>query len=137
MAILSTKGVYGLAAILQIAKASEVTPISIKEIAERTGISKNYLKQILNAFRNERLVCSIKGKNGGYHLAKDPSEITFAEFFTALEKDLRMTSLEVKDPNLRTFFERYDEKLRALFNVPLSSYEEMMAQSAEYLNFSI
>lgn len=137
MAILSTKGVYGLAAILQIAKASEVTPISIKEIAERTGISKNYLEQILNALRNERLVCSIKGKNGGYHLAKDPSEITFAELFTALEKDLRMTSLEVKDPNLRTFFERYDEKLRTLFNMPLSSYEEMMAQSAEYLNFSI
>lgn len=70
-------------------------------------------------------------------MAKDPSEITFAELFTALEKDLRMTSLEVKDPNLRTFFERYDEKLRALFNVPLSSYEEMMAQSTEYLNFSI
>lgn len=137
MAILSTKGVYGLAAILQIAKASEVTPISIKEIAERTGISKNYLEQILNTLRNEKLVCSIKGKNGGYHLAKDPSEITFAELFTALEKDLRMTSLEVKDPNLRTFFERYDEKLRALFNVPLSSYEEMMAQSVEYLNFSI
>ncbi len=137
MALLSTKGVYGLAAILQIAKASEVAPISIKEIAQRTGISKNYLEQILNALRNERLVCSIKGKNGGYHLAKDASEITFGELFAALEKDLRITNLELSDPNLRAFFGKFDEKLRALFNVPLSSYEEMMAQSAEYLNFSI
>jgi len=42
MALLSTKGVYGLAAILQIAKASEVAPISIKEIAERLGFSDEY-----------------------------------------------------------------------------------------------
>ena len=137
MALLSTKGVYGLAAILQIAKASEVAPISIKVIAQRTGISKNYLEQILNALRNERLVCSIKGKNGGYHLAKDASEITFGELFAALEKDLRITNLEIGDPNLRAFFGKFDEKLRALFDAPLSSYEEMMAQSAEYLNFSI
>jgi len=137
MALLSTKGVYGLAAILQIAKASEVAPISIKEIAQRTGISKNYLEQILNALRNERLVCSIKGKNGGYHLAKDASEITFGELFAALEKDLRITNLEIGDPNLRAFFSKFDEKLRALFDAPLCSYEEMMAQSAEYLNFSI
>ena len=40
MALLSTKGVYGLAAILQIAKASEVAPISIKEIAQRTDFEK-------------------------------------------------------------------------------------------------
>ena len=137
MALLSTKGVYGLAAILQIAKVSEVAPISIKEIAQRTGISKNYLEQILNALRNERLVCSIKGKNGGYHLAKDASEITFGELFAALEKDLRITNLELSDPNLRAFFGKFDEKLRALFDAPLCSYEEMMAQSAEYLNFSI
>ena len=137
MALLATKGVYGLAAILQIAKASEVAPISIKEIAQRTGISKNYLEQILNALRNERLVCSIKGKNGGYHLAKDASEITFGELFAALEKDLRITNLELRDPNLRAFFGKFDEKLQALFDAPLCSYEEMMAQSAEYLNFSI
>lgn len=137
MALLSTKGVYGLAAILQIAKASEVAPISIKEIAERTGVSKNYLEQILNTLRNEKLVCSIKGKNGGYHLARDASEITFGEIFTALEKDLRMTSIQMSDPGLRAFFEKFDVKLAEIFNEPLSSYEEMMSRSVQYLNFSI
>ena len=48
MALLSTKGVYGLMAILEIAKASEISPISISEISDRILVSKNYLEQILN-----------------------------------------------------------------------------------------
>lgn len=46
MPILTTKGVYGLMAIAEIANASKFTPISIKDISDKTGVSKGYLEQI-------------------------------------------------------------------------------------------
>ena len=48
-----------------------------------------------------------------------------------------MTSIQMSDPGLRAFFEKFDVKLAEIFNEPLSSYEEMMARSVQYLNFSI
>ena len=80
MALLSTKGVYGLMAILEIAKASEISPISIKEISDRILVSKNYLEQILNGLRGAGLIESIKGKNGGYFLAMSADKISFGDF---------------------------------------------------------
>ena len=137
MALLSTKGVYGLMAILEIAKASEISPISIKEISDRILVSKNYLEQILIGLRGAGLIESIKGKNGGYFLAMSADKITFADVFKSMEKDFKMTNLKIANPNLEFFFKKYDEKLLNMLSEPISKFEEYKEESTKFLDFSI
>ena len=137
MALLSTRGVYGLMAVLEIAKASEISPISIREISDRIDVSKNYLEQILNALRSSDLIISIKGKQGGYFLAKNAENITFGEIFRAMEKDFKMTNLKISNPNYSFFFKKYDEELIELFNEPISKFNEYKEESTKFLDFSI
>ena len=137
MELLSIKGVYGLMAILEIAKASEISPISIKEISDRIFVSKNYLEQILNGLKSGGLIESIKGKNGGYFLANGADKITFGDVFKAMERDFKLTNLKITNPNLDFFFKQYDEKLLKLFDEPISKFEEYKDQSTKFLDFSI
>ena len=137
MALLSTKGVYGLMAILEIAKASEISPISIKEISDRILVSKNYLEQILNGLRGAGLIESIKGKNGGYFLAMSADKISFGDVFKTMEKDFKLTNLKVNNPNVVFFFKQYDERLLKLFDEPISKFEEYKEESTKFLDFSI
>ena len=137
MALLSTKGVYGLMAILEIAKASEISPISIKEISDRICVSKNYLEQILNGLRGTGLIESIKGKNGGYFLAMSADKISFGDVFKSMEKDFKLTNLKVNNPNVVFFFKQYDERLLKLFDEPISKFEEYKEESTKFLDFSI
>lgn len=137
MPILTTKGVYGLMAICEIANASKFSPISIKDISDKTGVSKGYLEQILNDLRNAKIISSKKGKNGGYFLRKSAQEISFYEIFDVLEKDFKMTNLEVKDETLKLFFEKGDEKLKEVFASPLSKILNFKEENSQYLSFVI
>ena len=137
MALLSTKGVYGLMAILEIAKASEISPISIKEISDRICVSKNYLEQILNGLRGAGLSESIKGKNGGYFLAMSADKISFGDVFKTMEKDFKLTNLKINNPNVVFFFKQYDERLLKLFDEPISKFEEYKEENTKFLDFSI
>ena len=121
MPILTTKGVYGLMAIAQIANAGKFTPISIKDISDKTGVSKGYLEQILNDLRNAKIISSKKGKNGGYFLRKPAQKISFYDIFHTLEKNFKMTNLDVKDKILQQFFEKGDEKLKEVFSLSISN----------------
>ncbi|GKH60370.1 hypothetical protein CE91St25_07060 [Campylobacter ureolyticus] len=121
MPILRTKGVYGLMAIAQIANAGKFTPISIKDISDKTGVSKGYLEQILNDLRNAKIISSKKGKNGGYFLRKPAQKISFYDIFHTLEKNFKMTNLDVKDEILQQFFEKGDEKLKEVFSLSISN----------------
>lgn len=121
MPILTTKGVYGLMAIAQIANAGKFTPISIKDISDKTGVSKGYLEQILNDLRNTKIISSKKGKNGGYFLRKPAQKISFYDIFHTLEKNFKMTNLDVKDEILQQFFEKGDEKLKEVFSLSISN----------------
>ncbi|MSN96003.1 Rrf2 family transcriptional regulator [Campylobacter sp. FMV-PI01] len=137
MALLTTKGIYGLMAIFEIAKASEISPISIKEISDKTGISKGYLEQILNDLRNSALISSLKGKGGGYFLKKSLDEITFFEIFNALEKDIKITNLNIKDSAIMSFFNECDEEIKKILDEPLSQILKQKQKDEKYLNFVI
>ena len=84
----STKGRYGLKAIVDIAysmQKPEGKCVSVKNIAERQGISENYLEQIMAPLKKARIVNSIRGANGGYYLAKPAEELTAGEVLRILE----------------------------------------------------
>jgi Rrf2 family transcriptional regulator, cysteine metabolism repressor len=88
---ISTKGRYGLRAMVDIAVHSTGDYIPLKVIAERQDISENYLEQVFAILRKSDLVKSVRGSQGGYILSKNPSKITVGEVLRALEGQLSIT----------------------------------------------
>lgn len=82
---MSTKGRYGLRALLDLAVCENEKPVTLATIAQRQHLSLNYLEQVFGALRRAELVKSIKGANGGYHLARKAEDITVKEVLEALE----------------------------------------------------
>lgn len=82
---LTTKGRYGLRAMLDIATNFKGEPIPLKEIANRQDISEHYLEQLMSNLRKNGLVNGVRGVQGGYTLAKKPSKITVGDILRALE----------------------------------------------------
>ena len=85
---LSTKGKYGLRAIIDLARFSEKEPVSIGCIATRQKLSERYLEQLFALLKKAGLVKSIRGASGGYVLARDASEISVGDVLRALEGNL-------------------------------------------------
>ena len=85
---ISTKGRYGLRALIDLAQYSEIEPVSINSISARQGISERYLEQLMTMLKKAGLVQSIRGAGGGYVLAKDMSEISVGDVLRALEGNL-------------------------------------------------
>jgi len=82
---LSTRGRYGLRAMIGIAQCKDQGPIAIHTIAERQGISERYLEQLMVPLKRAGLVKSIRGSQGGYILGKSPDKITAGDIIRVLE----------------------------------------------------
>ncbi|PKM96387.1 MAG: Rrf2 family transcriptional regulator [Firmicutes bacterium HGW-Firmicutes-1] len=85
---LSTKGRYGLRAMIDLAINSKENQLSIKIISERQNISENYLEQIIAILKKNGFVKSCRGAQGGYSLTKEPADISVGDILRALEGDL-------------------------------------------------
>ena len=83
---LSTKGRYGLRALIDLALYSENETVSIASISARQNISESYLEQLIAKLRKAGLVTSVRGAGGGYKLAKPASEISVGDILRALEE---------------------------------------------------
>lgn len=88
---LSTKGKYGVRAVFEIARHHGKGPITIKEIADRQGISFSYLEQILHRLGKAGLIESVRGPAGGYLLARKPSELTIGDIVRTLEGPIALS----------------------------------------------
>ena len=84
---LSTKGRYGLRAIVDIAVFGEKEPAAVSAISERQDISIRYLEQLLSKLKKAGLK-SIRGAQGGYVLAGNAEDISVGDVLRALEGDL-------------------------------------------------
>lgn len=93
---LSTKGRYGLQAMVDLGVYSKEKHVSLKSIAERLSMSENYLEQLMALLKKNKLVISTRGAQGGYALAKPAEEITIGEILRALEGSLAPTDCSCK-----------------------------------------
>lgn len=84
----STKGQYGLRAMVDLAIHSAGEQIPLNSIAERQNLSVGYLEQVFSSLRKAGLVKSVKGPQGGYSLANSASNITVGDVLRTLEGDL-------------------------------------------------
>lgn len=82
---LSTKGRYGVRAMVELAINYGGAPLSIKTISKRQNISEYYLEQLFSPLRKAKLITSIRGAQGGYVLSREPKDITVAEIMYVLE----------------------------------------------------
>jgi Rrf2 family protein len=81
----STKGIYGALAVLDLAIHQATGHVHKAEIAERQEIPDQYLAQLLSVLRRAGIVRSVRGPSGGHTLAKDPSEISVGEIIELLD----------------------------------------------------
>lgn len=92
----STKGRYGLRALVDIATHMQGAPISLVHIAKRQNISLNYLEQVFGQLRKAGILKSVKGPNGGYLIERELSNITVREVLEVLEGPFMITD-DAKD----------------------------------------
>lgn len=85
---ISTKGRYGLRAVIDIAIHGENDPVSLSDIAIRQDISISYLEQLIAKLKKAHIVTSVRGAKGGYSLAAPMNNISVGEILRALEGDL-------------------------------------------------
>lgn len=81
----TTKGRYGLRAMIALAKHDAGQPVLMSDVANEMGISRKYLHAVLTALKSAGLVRSVRGSGGGYCLARDPRQINVAEIICTLE----------------------------------------------------
>lgn len=82
---LSTKGRYGVKAMVDLAINYGEAPVSIKTISKRQNISEYYLEQLFSPLRKAKLIKSIRGAQGGYVLNKEPKYIKVSDIMYVLE----------------------------------------------------
>ena len=121
MAFLSSKAVYGLAAMYIISQATNARTMRVKEIAAMTHISHGYLEQLLSSLRKSNLLISTRGAQGGYKLARNANQISVLEILEALEGpfykiDGNLGSSAVLD----YFWSDIEDKMCTLFDTKLS-----------------
>lgn len=89
---LSTKGRYGLRALIDLAMYGEEEAVSIQSISARQQISDSYLEQLVRKLKRAGLVNSVRGAQGGYRLAKPVEEISVGDVLRALEGSIEAVS---------------------------------------------
>lgn len=89
---ISTKGRYALKMMIDLASNQADTPIPLKDIAQRQGVSLKYLEQITSVLTKAGYVRSIRGSSGGYQLRKKPQEYTVGMILRLTEGSLAPVS---------------------------------------------
>lgn len=82
---ISTRGRYGLRAMLELATSFGRGPLVVTELAGQQGLSRKYLHTLLASLKKAGLVEAIRGPGGGFVLSRSPAEIRLSEVLRAVE----------------------------------------------------
>ncbi len=85
---LSSRCRYATRAMIEMAKEFGKGPMSLRTIEENQQISRQYLQQLMPPLKKEGLIRVVKGKKGGFMLARPPSEIRIGEIIHAQQGDI-------------------------------------------------
>ena len=99
MVKISTKGRYSLRMLLDLAEHRDKGYTSLKDIAERQGISKKYLEYIASLLNHPDILRTNRGYQGGYMLAKEPDQYTVGQILRMTEGAICPVSCLEDEPN--------------------------------------
>ena len=121
--------------------------IKVKDIAGRQGISEKYLEQIIAVLNRAGYVNSVRGAQGGYRIAKDPSEYTVGMILRLTEGSMApVACLDEGTPDcdrcdtcetLEVWKDLYAAINSVIDNVTIADLVEKSRQRAENLDYSI
>jgi len=86
---LTTKGRYAVMAMADLASNESAKPVSLNEIATRQNISLSYLEQLFLKLKNNHLVKSVRGPQGGYVLEKRAKDIKLSSIIFAVDEEVK------------------------------------------------
>lgn len=95
---ISTKGRYALRMLVDLAEHKDDGYIALKDIAERQGVSKKYLEQIVPILNRSDILKTNRGYQGGYMLAKSPDKYTVGDVLRLTEGSLSPVACGEQDP---------------------------------------
>lgn len=81
---------YSLRVLMYLALKKEEDLATIQEIADTYRISKNHLMKIIHELGKLNYIETIRGRNGGIRLAKEPKEINIGEIVSKMEEDFHI-----------------------------------------------
>ncbi len=144
---ISTKGRYAVRVMLDLALNNTGECIKVKDIASRQGISEKYLEQIIAVLNRAGYVNSVRGAQGGYRIAKDPSEYTVGMILRLTEGSMApVACLDEGTPEcdrcdtcetLEVWKDLYAAINNVIDNVTIADLVEKSRQRAENLDYSI
>ena len=138
MLSISTKSKYGLRAVLALAENEGQGLLQIREIARMKNIPRQYLEQIFNLLGKARIIRSVRGKNGGYELARHSREILASEIIAILEGGIKFVSeQDERDDVIDGLFQSAEEKLLDAFAVSLEELVVRKQMNRNVLTFDI
>lgn len=104
--IISSKGKYGLVALMDICLYSGSEAVTLKSVSKRQNISERYLEQIFSILRKGGIITSKKGAQGGYFLARTAADITVGKILNILEGDLKIVSPSEERNDIECFMQK-------------------------------
>jgi len=88
----SQKTVYALRATFELARRYEQGAMSVSHLADLQIIPPRFLENILIKLKQSGIVESLRGKGGGYLLARSTKEVTVGDVLRAMEGSLEPVS---------------------------------------------
>ena len=144
----SSKVLYGMRAMLALARAHGQGSTFLKDIVERENLPGTYLEQLMVPLRKAGIVQGVRGARGGYTLSRSPAEIPVLAILEALEGPLNLAECPAgsgccKKPEgcaLQGLWEEGSRALNALYQgISLAALLERQQakESAPSINYSI
>lgn len=96
---ISTKGRYAIRVMIDLSEHNPSSFMTLMDIAERQGISEKYLEAIVSILSKNDILISMRGKGGGYKLARQPGEYTVGEILRLTEGSFAPVACLEKKPN--------------------------------------
>jgi len=141
---LSTKTRYAARAMAELGSVKNGGSLSVREVAERQHLSAKYLENIFQVLSSAGLLAVIRGKHGGFRLAKPAQNISLREVFEALEGSLapvdcvddpRRCSMADTCPTRDTWVELHESLLSVLERTTIHQLAEKKLARASAATF--
>lgn len=134
----SSRGEYGILALIDLAVHRHSGPIKIREVAQRQNIPKKYLEQVLLDLKRGGIVGSNRGKNGGYYLDEDPEAVTLIDVLEILEEQTDLVERDRDRPDfLESFWRKQSDRLHEQLSVPLTELVQRKKESENEMTYYI
>lgn len=133
----SSKGVYGLTAMVELAGKWNLGSTQIRDLAKPHGIPQHYLEQILVTLKKAGLVESYRGAQGGYALAQEPGNITVLDVLSSLEGRLEVVPENECARSLDFFWQDISTTIGAQLQMTLEELVNERRKHTEQLSYSI